>query len=158
MSGGTATHILNLYTWWRCVVSFTPRPLYPCEKSRRYPFDRRLGVPQSQSGHGCNEKKFFQCPCLESDLGLSSDCGSHICYYDHMSCNRLLKCPLKTETCEWENIITRRWTVAAVPVTAQVSPACLPRPFNRHLSKSLKALCDLQCWFSDYDRCTIVIR
>jgi hypothetical protein len=31
------------------VVSFTPRSLYPREKSPRYPLDRRLGGPQSRS-------------------------------------------------------------------------------------------------------------
>jgi len=37
--GGIAPSIPNLGARWRCVVSLTPRPLYP-----RYPFDRRLGV------------------------------------------------------------------------------------------------------------------
>jgi hypothetical protein len=32
------------------VVSFTPRPLYPREKSPWYPLDRRLGEHQSRSG------------------------------------------------------------------------------------------------------------
>jgi hypothetical protein len=38
----------STFSWlrhWRWVVSFTPLPLYP-----RYPFSRRLGGPQSQSG------------------------------------------------------------------------------------------------------------
>jgi hypothetical protein len=34
------------------VVSFTPRPFYPEGKSPWYPLDRRLGGPQSRSGHG----------------------------------------------------------------------------------------------------------
>jgi hypothetical protein len=38
------------------VVSFTPLPLYPRRKSPRYPFDRRLGGPQSQSGWRGEEK------------------------------------------------------------------------------------------------------
>jgi len=33
------------------VVSFTPRPLYLQRKNPWYPLDRRLGGPQSQSGH-----------------------------------------------------------------------------------------------------------
>jgi len=37
------------------VVSFTPRPLYPQGKSPWYPLDRRLGGPQSCSGHGGEE-------------------------------------------------------------------------------------------------------
>jgi hypothetical protein len=32
------------------VVSFTPRPLYPREKSSQYPLDTRLGGPQNQYG------------------------------------------------------------------------------------------------------------
>jgi hypothetical protein len=40
-------HILDVGTSWRWVVSFTPRSLYPWEKSPRYPLDRRLGRPQT---------------------------------------------------------------------------------------------------------------
>jgi hypothetical protein len=32
------------------MVSFTPWPIYPREKSLRYPLDRTLGVPQNRSG------------------------------------------------------------------------------------------------------------
>jgi hypothetical protein len=38
------------------VVSFTPLPLYPGGESPRYPLDRWLGGPQSQSGRR-GEKK-----------------------------------------------------------------------------------------------------
>jgi hypothetical protein len=38
------------------VVSFTPRPLYPEGKSPWYPFDRKLGGPQSRSRRGGEEK------------------------------------------------------------------------------------------------------
>jgi len=38
------------------VVSCTPRPLYPQEKSPRYPLDRKLGGLQSRSGRGGEEK------------------------------------------------------------------------------------------------------
>jgi hypothetical protein len=55
-SRGIAPRILNLGPRWRRVVSFTPRPLYPQGKSPRYPLDRRLGGPQSRSGHGGEEK------------------------------------------------------------------------------------------------------
>jgi hypothetical protein len=44
-SGGIAPRILDLGTGWRCVVNFTPRPLYPQGRSPRYPLDRRLGEP-----------------------------------------------------------------------------------------------------------------
>jgi hypothetical protein len=39
------------------MVSFMPQPLYPQGKSPQYPLDRRLGGPQSQSGHSGKEKK-----------------------------------------------------------------------------------------------------
>jgi hypothetical protein len=54
----------DLGTSWRWVVSFTPLPLYPRWKSPRYPLDRRLGGPQSQSGRR-GEGKFFTLPRLE---------------------------------------------------------------------------------------------
>jgi hypothetical protein len=38
------------------VVSFTPPPLYFQGNSPFYPFDRRLGGPQSRSGRGGEEK------------------------------------------------------------------------------------------------------
>jgi hypothetical protein len=49
-SGCIDPHFFHLGTSWRWVVNFTPRPLYPRGKSPRYPLDRRLGGPQSQSG------------------------------------------------------------------------------------------------------------
>jgi hypothetical protein len=58
-SGGIAPCILDLYSGGRWVVSFTPRPLYPQGKSSWYALDRRLGWPQSRSGHGGEEKKFL---------------------------------------------------------------------------------------------------
>jgi hypothetical protein len=39
------------------VVSFTPRPLYPQEKSPHYPLDGRLGGSQSRSGRGGEENE-----------------------------------------------------------------------------------------------------
>jgi len=47
VSGGITPRILDLGTRWRCVFSFTHRPLYPQGKSSGYPLDRRLGGPQS---------------------------------------------------------------------------------------------------------------
>jgi hypothetical protein len=55
-SGGIAPRSLDLGTRWRWVDSFTPQPFYPQEKKPRYPLDRRLGGPQSRSGHGGEEK------------------------------------------------------------------------------------------------------
>jgi hypothetical protein len=48
--------LFDLGTRWRWVVSFTPRPLYPQGKSPWYPLYRRLGGPQSRSGHDGKEK------------------------------------------------------------------------------------------------------
>jgi hypothetical protein len=50
--------ILDLGTSFRSVVSLTPRPLYLRVESPRYPLDRRLGGPQSRSGHFRKEKIF----------------------------------------------------------------------------------------------------
>jgi hypothetical protein len=55
-SGIKAPCILDLGTRWRCVVIFMPQPLYPQGKSPWYTLDRRLDGPQSQSGHGGEEK------------------------------------------------------------------------------------------------------
>jgi hypothetical protein len=55
-SVGIASRIFDLGTKWRRVVSFTTRTLYPQGKSPWYPLDRRLGGPQSRSGHGVKEK------------------------------------------------------------------------------------------------------
>jgi hypothetical protein len=44
------------------VVSFTPRPLYPQGKSPWYPLERRLGGPQSRSGHDGGEEKNLEPP------------------------------------------------------------------------------------------------
>jgi len=54
-SGGIAPRIL-WGTRWRWVVSFTSQPLYLQRKSPWYPLDRRLGGPQSRSGHSGEEK------------------------------------------------------------------------------------------------------
>jgi hypothetical protein len=47
------------------MVSFTPRLLYPQEKSSRYQLDRRVGGPQSLSGHGVEEKTSQPPPGIE---------------------------------------------------------------------------------------------
>jgi hypothetical protein len=41
---------LDLGTRWKCVVDFTPLPLYLCRKGPQYSLDRRLGGPQCWSG------------------------------------------------------------------------------------------------------------
>jgi hypothetical protein len=45
--------------------SFTARPLYPQGKNPWYPLDRKLGGPQSRSGHGGEEKNSQSLPRLE---------------------------------------------------------------------------------------------
>jgi hypothetical protein len=47
------------------VVSFTPQPLYPQEKSPCYPLDRRLSGPQSLSGRDDEEKNSQPPPGIE---------------------------------------------------------------------------------------------
>jgi hypothetical protein len=56
---GEWTSILNVGSRWRWVVIFTVRPVYPRGKCPRYPLDRRLGRPHSQSGSGGEEKNPF---------------------------------------------------------------------------------------------------
>jgi hypothetical protein len=64
-NGGIAPRILDLGIRWTWVVSFTPRPFYPQGKSPEYPLDRRLGGPQSRSGHGGEEKNSQPPPWIE---------------------------------------------------------------------------------------------
>jgi hypothetical protein len=66
-SGGVALRIL----WprhWIGVVSFTLRSLYHQRKSPWYPFDRRLGVYQSRSGRGSEEKNSHSLPGFEPPI------------------------------------------------------------------------------------------
>jgi hypothetical protein len=67
-SGGTAPGILNLGTRWRCVVSFTARPLYPGGKSPCYPLHR--GCVGPRVGLDAVEKRMLSrhCPCQELHL------------------------------------------------------------------------------------------
>jgi hypothetical protein len=67
-SGGIAPRILDLGTRCRWVVSFTIRLLYPQGKSPWYPLDRRLGGPQSRSGHSGEEKNSQSLSGLEPPI------------------------------------------------------------------------------------------
>jgi hypothetical protein len=58
--------ILNLGTRWRCVVNFTPRPLYPREKNSIYCTYRRLFEPQNWSGYFEEKKILLTLPGIES--------------------------------------------------------------------------------------------
>jgi hypothetical protein len=46
-SGSTVPNILNLGTRWKCVASFTPRPLYLHIKSRQHPWKRDWGISRT---------------------------------------------------------------------------------------------------------------
>jgi hypothetical protein len=57
--------IIELVTRWRWAVGFTPRQLFPREKSSRYALDRRLGGPQSPSGRCGEERNLLHLPEIE---------------------------------------------------------------------------------------------
>jgi len=82
--GGIAQYILNLSTRRRWVAIFTPWSLYSWNKSPWDPLDRSLGGPQSQSGHGGEEKESHRCPSKELNpviqpiaLALRLICGAN---------------------------------------------------------------------------------
>jgi hypothetical protein len=64
-SGDIAPRILDLAARSIWVVSFTPRPLYPQEKSPWNPLERRLDGPQSRSGLGGEGKNSYPPPGIE---------------------------------------------------------------------------------------------
>jgi hypothetical protein len=59
-----SSNILNLFTRWKWVISFSPLQLYPHGQSLSYPLDTRLGRPHSQSQRygkslcSCRESKY----------------------------------------------------------------------------------------------------
>jgi len=53
---GIAALIFNLGTRWEGVTNFIPWPLYPQGKNPQYPWNRKLGGPQSWSGPFGEEK------------------------------------------------------------------------------------------------------
>ena len=56
---------LGLGTRWRCVVTFTPRPLYLREEFR-YPLNSSVGGLQSRSVHLGQERNFLILPEIET--------------------------------------------------------------------------------------------
>jgi hypothetical protein len=64
-SRGIAPHIPDLGIRWRWVVSFMPQLLFSQGKSPQYPLDRRLGRPQSWSGHSGEVKNSWPSPGLK---------------------------------------------------------------------------------------------
>jgi len=58
-SGGLAPLILNLDIRWKSAVSLTPQALYHSGRSLWYSLSRRLGGPQTCSGHSIKQKIFM---------------------------------------------------------------------------------------------------
>jgi hypothetical protein len=67
-SVNTASHIPDLSTRWRSVVSFKPQLFYPQGKSPWYPLDRRLSGTQSRSGCSGKEINSQLLPGLEPPI------------------------------------------------------------------------------------------
>jgi hypothetical protein len=67
-SSSPGLRILDQGTRWRWVVSFTLWPLYPHGRRSCYPFNRRLGGPQSLPGRGGEEKNSQPLPGLEPPI------------------------------------------------------------------------------------------
>jgi hypothetical protein len=67
-SGGIVPRILYFGTRWRWVVSFTIPAALSQGKSPWYPFDRRLGGPQSRSGRCWEEKNPQHLPVFEHPI------------------------------------------------------------------------------------------
>jgi hypothetical protein len=63
---GAEVFFHKIGTRWKWVVNFTPWTLYPHGKNPWYLLDRRLGGPQSWSGHGGKEKTSQSLSGLES--------------------------------------------------------------------------------------------
>jgi hypothetical protein len=61
---------LDFGTRWRCVVSFTPRSLYPRGNCPRCTLDRRLGGPQRRSGCYREEKNVVSAEDIALNLML----------------------------------------------------------------------------------------
>jgi hypothetical protein len=59
--------IINLGTTWKWIISFTPRPVYPREKSEWYPLKRKLRGLRNQSGHFA-ERKSVACTGNQSTI------------------------------------------------------------------------------------------
>jgi hypothetical protein len=94
-SGGIAPNILDLGTGWRWVVSFTPRGF-----SLRYPLDRRLVVPQSQSEFCGNERSLLPLP------------GTKPWFLNYLAC-RLV--PTPTELTRLQSIYSYSRKITPVP-------------------------------------------
>jgi hypothetical protein len=89
------------------VVSFTPLPLNPQEKSRWYQLDRKLGGPQSQSERGGEEKNSQPLPGLESPIiqpvAIKISFGEFVFFYWSAN-SRLLSWILVTLNFFWDTL------------------------------------------------------
>jgi hypothetical protein len=130
-SGGIAPHILNLGTGWRWLVSLTPQPFYPWDKSVRFLLNRRLGGPQNQSGCRDEEKNFHHFfPCRElsrdsparslvtilTELPGSRSKYEHAGRYKTKSGSRTRKVNATTRVCHYLQTVSTR-TMTCVHVT-----------------------------------------
>jgi hypothetical protein len=93
------------------VVHFTPWPLYPQGKSPWYPLDRRLGGPQSWSGHGGEEKNFQPLPGLES-----------------LIIQLIVQC--YTTELSWLLLSKIHWTIMSVLISVKIDYGCPLSDFN----------------------------
>ena len=75
-SGSIAPCILNLGSSWRCVVSFTSRPLYSGEMSNRYPLNM-LGGSQRLSGFFGEERNLLALPPTKSQFLACTPIAGH---------------------------------------------------------------------------------
>ncbi|PNF25877.1 hypothetical protein B7P43_G11128 [Cryptotermes secundus] len=76
-SGGAVPPFLTLALDGRGVVSFTPGYFTQEENCPQYPLDRKLGGPQSRSGHSAEEKILY---LLGIEPRLSSPQLYHLLY------------------------------------------------------------------------------
>jgi hypothetical protein len=77
-SRGKNPPLLNLGTRWKCVISFTPLPLYPQRSKVWYPFDMMQGRPQSLSERWLEVKTLFV-------LGQQQKYVQFLTHYQHMN-------------------------------------------------------------------------
>jgi hypothetical protein len=100
-SGNTAPCILNLGSGCMWMVSFTYRPSNAWGTTPRYPLDRKLGGPQSRSGHsGGEETKILAAagertpvtqPVAQSLHWLSYLCSwSQVCFILQLSSHQVI--------------------------------------------------------------------
>jgi hypothetical protein len=97
------------------VVSFTARPLYSRVKSHRYPLDRRLGGPQSQSGRLGEEKILDPSGTRNSDPSVVQSVASRYTDYPipaHKTLQYIFKNLLGTLQRSWLRHCATNWKVA----------------------------------------------